>query len=131
MEISAETSVISSSITPAQEPTAISYTIHRGEFTSIATSLAARYVIERSLEDAKEFRIIPHLVSDETAVKASLRFLEEYRTVVEPACAASLSAVYEEAEAIKNYRNIVVEVCGGANVPLSKLMAYRDQFGLN
>ncbi len=49
---------------------------------------------------------------------------------MEPACGASLSMVYDQVEVLKNYKNIVVEVCGGANTTLEKLLAYKKQFGL-
>ena len=52
---------------------------------------------------------------------ACIRFADEHRVLVEPACGASLAAVYNKAEPLGGLRPIVVIVCGGAGVSLSLL----------
>ena len=60
------------------------------------------------------------------AKKACVRFADEYRTIVEPACGATLSVVYDRLEKIKDYKNVVVIVCGGAKVDLEEIMQWRE-----
>ncbi len=92
---------------------------------TVATSLGAKRVSKKALENARDFKIIPHLVTDEAAIDACLRFADEYRTLVEPACGATLSVIYQEAEVLKDFSRIVVIVCGGAVVNLEKLQAWK------
>ena len=50
--------------------------------------------------------------------------------LVEPACGASLAAVYEKVEALQGdstLDNIVVEVCGGGVITPDILAGYVDQ----
>ena len=88
---------------------------------SIATSLGAKKVAKRAFEILNEHKIISHVVTDKDAVNGCCRFLEDHRIMVEPACGASLSAVYNECDGLKNKQNIVVIVCGGVGVTMSQL----------
>ena len=65
------------------------------QITSLATCLAARKVAARAFEYAATRPVTPVLVTDRSAVNACLRFSEDHRVLVEPACGAALSAVYE------------------------------------
>ena len=89
--------------------------------TSIATSLGATWVAERAFELLGEHRIISHVVTDRDAIDACTSFLEDHRIIVEPACGASLSAVYKACDALQDKKNIVVIVCGGVGMTLSQL----------
>lgn len=84
--------------------------------TSIATTLGARTIAAAALAWTKRHRIIPWIVTDRAAVKACQRFADEHRVLVEPACGASLSAVYDNAQSLAGLSPIVVIVCGGAGV---------------
>lgn len=88
---------------------------------SIATSLGARKVAERAFELLSEHPIVSHLVTDHDAINGCLNFLEDHRVMVEPACGASLSAVYNECDFLKDKKNIVVIVCGGVGVTMDLL----------
>lgn len=92
---------------------------------TIATSLGALKVSSRALEYAQMYDIVPYLVTDASAARACVRFADKYRTLVEPACGASLSVVYDQPEMIMDYKNIVVIVCGGAIVNLEKLAQWQ------
>ena len=92
---------------------------------TVATSLGAKTVSPKALEYSKKYNVIPHLVTDEAATKACARFADEYRTLVEPACGASISVVYDNPEVIKRFKNIVVIVCGGAKVDLDEIIEWR------
>jgi L-serine/L-threonine ammonia-lyase len=92
---------------------------------TIATSLGAKRVSEKALDNVRKYKITPCLVTDKAATNACVRFADEYRTIVEPACGASLSVIYDHSKILEKLRNIVVIVCGGSNVNLKKLMQWK------
>jgi L-serine/L-threonine ammonia-lyase len=89
--------------------------------TSIATTLGARTVASRALEWFGKHPITPWVVTDRQAVDACLHFADDHRVLVEPACGASLSVVYEKVLPIENRENVLAVVCGGAGVTLELL----------
>jgi L-serine/L-threonine ammonia-lyase len=89
--------------------------------TSIATSLGARTVAAEALAWTKRHEIIPWVVTDRAAVEACRRFAGEHRVLVEPACGAALSPVYDQARPLAGLGPIIVIVCGGAGVNLKLL----------
>lgn len=91
---------------------------------SIATSLGATTVAKRAFELLSEHPIHCHVVSDHDAIGACHHFIDDHRVMVEPACGASLSAVYNGCEALKGKQNIVVIVCGGVGVSISQLQQW-------
>ncbi|MDH4060099.1 MAG: pyridoxal-phosphate dependent enzyme [Aquincola sp.] len=99
--------------------------------TSIASSLGARRVTPRLLALAREHEIVSVVVSDAQAVAACSRFADAMRVLVEPACGASLAALDAQPGLFERFRSPLVEVCGGMGVTLSKLAAWRTQFGLD
>lgn len=94
---------------------------------TIATSLGAEKVSQQAVDYYQQYSIISQLVSDEAAKKACVRFADEYRKLVEPACGASLSLVYDQADVLKDFQNIVVIACGGAKVSLSQLQQWQAE----
>jgi L-serine/L-threonine ammonia-lyase len=92
--------------------------------TSIATSLGARRVAERAFDLAREHPIRPVVVSDRQAVDACLRFIDDHRVVVEPACGASLAVVYEGHEALAGCARVLVIVCGGVTATVAQLQRW-------
>jgi L-serine/L-threonine ammonia-lyase len=95
--------------------------------TSIATTLGARTVAPEALAWAQRREIIPWVVDDRSAVNACLRFADDHRVLVEPACGASLSAVYERAEPLRDRGQVLVIVCGGAGVTRELLATWEQQ----
>ncbi len=92
---------------------------------SIATSLGAKKIAKRAFELLNEHQIISHVVTDVEAVNGCYNFLEDHRILVEPACGASLSAVYNACDFLKDRKTIVVIVCGGVGVTRSQLEEWR------
>jgi L-serine/L-threonine ammonia-lyase len=88
---------------------------------TIATTLGARAVAAEALAWAGRHPITPWLVTDRAALDACLRFADDHRLLVEPACGASLSAVYNRAGPLAGLAPVVVIVCGGAGVSLKLL----------
>lgn len=97
------------------------HTVDIGKIDTIATSLGARRVSEQALKCADIQPIISILVSDEMALTASRRFLDDHRVLIEPACGASLACLYEQHPVLAAYKNIAVIVCGGATTSIEKL----------
>jgi L-serine/L-threonine ammonia-lyase len=86
------------------------------QISSMATSLAARTVTARALEWARHHPITPWVVTDREAVDACLRFADDHRVLVEPACGAALSVAYNRAAPLDGRGPVVIIVCGGAGV---------------
>lgn len=99
-----------------------------GSINSIATSLGATRVCTRAYELLQEYPIITQTVTDEEAVDACRRFLTDQGIVVEPACGASLAAVYKAGENLSNASAILVIVCGGTGVTEEQLDDWHSDF---
>ncbi len=86
------------------------------KISSVATTLGARTAAATALEWSRHHAITSWVVTDREAIDACLRFLDDHRVLVEPACGAALSLVYFHAQALAGHDPIVVIVCGGAGV---------------
>ncbi len=95
--------------------------------TSIATSLGARQVSAQAFAWTQTHPVTSLVVSDQAAVAACLRFMDDQRVVVEPACGASLAAVYAKAPQLAAYRNLLVIVCGGVTATVAQLNKWAAQ----
>ena len=92
--------------------------------TSIATSLGARQISEQTFALVKQHPIESVVVSDRSAVLACLRFLDDHRVLTEPACGASLAAVYEGSPLLARFETVLVIVCGGVTATLVRLQEW-------
>ncbi|WP_395450613.1 pyridoxal-phosphate dependent enzyme [Aminobacter sp. UC22_36] len=92
--------------------------------TSIATSLGARMVSEHAFELTQSRPVDSVVVSDRTAVEACLRFLDDHRVLVEPACGATLALAYEHSASLARYERVLMIACGGATASLAQLQAW-------
>lgn len=92
--------------------------------TSIATSLGARMVSERAFELTQSRPVESVVVSDRTAVDACLRFLDDHRVLVEPACGATLALAYAHSASLARYERVLMIACGGATASLAQLHAW-------
>jgi L-serine/L-threonine ammonia-lyase len=92
--------------------------------TSIATSLGARMVSEHAFELTQSRAVDSVVVSDRTAVEACLRFLDDHRVLVEPACGATLALAYEHSAWLVRYERVLMIACGGATASLAQLQAW-------
>jgi L-serine/L-threonine ammonia-lyase len=89
--------------------------------TSLATSLGARQVCQQAFALAMSGRVRSLRVSDQQAVAACTRFLEDHRLLVEPACGAALAVAYALPEALAEFQDVLVIVCGGATASADNL----------
>lgn len=94
---------------------------------SLATTLGARTIAPRLLEWSRRREILSWTVSDRQAVAGCLRFLDDHRILVEPACGAALAALYDNAPPLRGRGPILVEICGGAGVSLELLQHWQRQ----
>ncbi len=94
---------------------------------SIATSLGARMVCRQALDWTRRHDIQSVVVSDRDAVTSCLRFLDDHRVLVEPACGAALAAVYDPIEAVRKRKEVLVIVCGGVTTTHQQLREWLEQ----
>ncbi len=99
------------------------------KITSLATTLGARRVAAQALDWTRRHAVIPWVVSDRAAVDACLRFADDHRVLVEPACGAALAAVYQPAAHLAGSGPLVVIVCGGAGVTRGLLEDWNRRAG--
>jgi L-serine/L-threonine ammonia-lyase len=97
--------------------------------TSIATTLGAKRVTKQAFDLAQTHPTFPLTVTDLEALNAVKQFLEDHRVLVEPACAATLALLYSKAEILKsrNYKSIVVIVCGGSAVSSQLIKSWEEK----
>lgn len=89
--------------------------------TSKATSLGAKKVCKHLFGWREKHKIIPRVVSDEYAQKGSLEFAKDQRVLTEISSGAALSLVYQNDLILKEYKTILVIVCGGLNITWASL----------
>ncbi|XP_028680355.1 L-serine dehydratase/L-threonine deaminase-like [Erpetoichthys calabaricus] len=108
------------------------------EITSVAKTLGAKRVGAQTLKVAKEHPVFSEVVTDQDAVMAIERFVDDEKILVEPACGAALAAVYnnvvyklqEEGKLSQDLSSVVIVVCGGNNITLGQLQRLKEQLGL-
>eukprot|EP01113_Clastostelium_recurvatum_P037417 TRINITY_DN5468_c0_g1_i1.p1 TRINITY_DN5468_c0_g1~~TRINITY_DN5468_c0_g1_i1.p1 ORF type:complete len:329 (+),score=65.69 TRINITY_DN5468_c0_g1_i1:37-987(+) len=97
---------------------------------SIATTLGALQVCDESFSWSKKHNIVSATVSDQAAVSACIRFADEHRLLVEPACGAGLAAVYDNMPQLHQLnpdkRPVMVIVCGGSATSMELLAKWRE-----
>lgn len=97
------------------------------QITSVASSLGAKRVSFQAFEWTKKHSIHSHTVTDQHALVACRRFLDDHRVLVEPACGAALAAVYDTAPPAIGAKSVVVIVCGGAVVTFDQLHRWLEE----
>ena len=107
---------------------------------SVATSLGSLCIQKELLDMAQstEFNVVSGVVSDKTAIDSCMKFADDHKMLVEPACGAGLSSVYSDTFITSNHplstipkdnhRPIVLVVCGGDIVSLDLLYTWKNQF---
>jgi L-serine/L-threonine ammonia-lyase len=101
--------------------------------TSIATSLGAKTVAPAAFEYAVKENVESVVVSDEEACQACVRFAEDERMLVEPACGATLALVYENrlGALVPDFRKdstVVLVVCGGRAIGLDLIQEWKTAY---
>lgn len=98
--------------------------------TSLATSLGATTVAAKALEYGLQPQVRSTVVSDKEALEACLRFLDDERILVEPACGATLAMVYsgklKDVLELDTKSKVVLVICGGSNISLELIEGYKE-----
>jgi len=102
--------------------------------TSIATSLGARRVAAKAYEYAKRDSVTSVVLKDADAIEGCVRFADDERIMVEPACGVSLALCYngrlrEKLPDLTEKSRVVIVVCGGSNVSVGMLHNWMVQKG--
>ena len=103
------------------------------EITSIATSLGAKRVSQKTFENGCRKNVHSVVVSDAVACMGSWRFADDERMMVEPACGASLALCYDGRlkKALPHLTGdsmVVIVVCGGSKVTVAELDRWREDY---
>ncbi len=101
------------------------------KISTVATTLGAKRVAAQAFKEASNYPVQPQIVSDEDAIRACIRFSEQHKLLVEPACGAALSVIYQPSEIFDKYKNICVIICGGNGVSPKLLEKWANQFSIN
>ena len=96
-------------------------TVELKKISSLATSLGAKKVSEGAFQLAKGHKITSTLVSDLDTLTACERFLSDHKILVEPACGAALSPVYNKMQDLRDFNKILVIVCGGSTTSIDDI----------
>ena len=99
------------------------------KITSIATTLGAPRVSDRTLALAQTYVEEVIVVSDADAVRDMLVLLDETKLLCEPAAACTLTTARRLADRLPSDAQIGLVLCGG-NVTLEELAAWRARFGV-
>ncbi|KAL8721261.1 MAG: hypothetical protein Q9225_002003 [Loekoesia sp. 1 TL-2023] len=104
--------------------------------TSIATSLGATRVAQKALDlaQAQEHNVKSVVLSDAEAAMGCWRLADDERIIVEAACGVNVAVCYDGRlksllPELAPESKVVIVVCGGSNVTLETLMAYRKEYG--
>ncbi|XP_060105401.1 L-serine dehydratase/L-threonine deaminase-like [Heteronotia binoei] len=108
------------------------------EITSVAKTLGAKTVGAEALKLAQEYPVFSEIITDQEAVAAVEKFVDDEKILVEPACGAALTAVYngvaqrlkEEGKLSPQLDSLVVIVCGGNNITLAQLQRLKEQLSI-
>ena len=93
---------------------------------SVATSLGARQVCEQAFDWTSSHPLYSVVVSDRSAVSACMKFLDDHRLLVEPACGAALAPIYGSARELEPFETVLVVVCGGATATPEQLAFWSE-----
>ncbi|XP_037012156.1 L-serine dehydratase/L-threonine deaminase [Artibeus jamaicensis] len=108
------------------------------QVTSVAKALCVKTVAAQALKLFQEHPIFSEVISDQEAVAAIEKFVDDEKILVEPACGAALAAIYShvvqklqgEGKLRSPLSSLVVIVCGGSNISLAQLQALKTQLGM-
>lgn len=97
---------------------------------TIATSLGAKRVAEEALAWSRRRRVESHICTDAQAMQGVRQLLDLFGTLVEPACGAALSAVWDRNPRLEQGQDVLVIVCGGVGLDTAGYLEQLRRFGL-
>ncbi|XP_065336521.1 L-serine dehydratase/L-threonine deaminase-like [Cloeon dipterum] len=109
--------------------------VEMDKITSIAVTLGSNTILPALFDQLPKHNVIPLVVTDKQVVQSCIRFADDHRILVEPACGAALSVVYFDMlkDLLPEAPNgpVVLIVCGGAGVSLTLLQEWAQKFNLD
>ena len=96
-------------------------TVELDKISSLATSLGAKKVSEGAFKLACAHNVISVLTSDLDTLLTCENFLSDHKILVEPACGAALSPVYNQMNELEAFSKILVIVCGGSTMTIDDI----------
>ena len=105
------------------------------KITSIANSLGATRVAEKTFEYAQRKNVTSVVLEDREAVMGCWRLADDERFLLEPACGVNVAVCYDGRlrkllPELTAESKVVIVLCGGAGVTLEMLIEWREKFGL-
>lgn len=122
----------------------LNYSLRKGQLSrldgisSIATSLGATQVADMAYEWGQRPEVTSEVLHDAEAAMGCVRFADDERILVEPACGVSVATAYngslrrlfsKKSDEDFAKLNVVLVVCGGSNVTLETLEHYKIKYG--
>ena len=109
--------------------------IRLDKITSIATTLGASMVAEKTFEYGQRPNVKSAVLEDREAVMGCWRLADDERLLVEPACGVNVAVCYDGRlkkllPELRAESKVVIVLCGGTTVTLEMLIGWREEFGL-
>ncbi|MGE8360104.1 pyridoxal-phosphate dependent enzyme [Pseudomonas sp.] len=99
--------------------------VRLSEVKTIAGSLAASQVSAWPVQAIRSFPHASAVLSDEQAKQGVVRYADDLRQLVEPACGVSLAVGYLDHPAIAEAHDVVIVVCGGVSISAATVAEWR------
>lgn len=103
--------------------------VNIGQITSVAKSLGALQVAKWPVDAIGAFAHTSLVLSDAEAIAGTIRYADEARQLVEPACGVSLAVAYQHHACLDGARDVVVVVCGGVSISATQIAAWKAEQG--
>ncbi|OBA22457.1 tryptophan synthase beta subunit-like PLP-dependent enzyme [Metschnikowia bicuspidata var. bicuspidata NRRL YB-4993] len=103
---------------------------------TLATSLAAPYIAQRTLDNYSLHPTTVELLEDLEAVEATVAHYDKFRELIEPACGATVAVSTKRKDLLKAFGALAPEdvvifiVCGGSTVSPETMESYRELLAL-
>ena len=102
--------------------------------TSISGSLGARTVCKQAFKEGMRDNVSPHVLLDEEAGMACVRFADDERIMLEIACGINVATCYNGrlkkfVPGLNSDSNVVIIVCGGSNINSNMMQKYEKDWG--
>jgi L-serine/L-threonine ammonia-lyase len=95
---------------------AAGHPVKLAKIDTVASSLGAAQVAAWPLQQILGFPYQSLVLSDAEAILGVVRYADDLRQLVEPACGVSLAVAYLDHPAIATARDVVIVVCGGVSI---------------
>ncbi|SEK72555.1 L-serine/L-threonine ammonia-lyase [Pseudomonas sp. NFIX51] len=95
---------------------AAAHPVKLAKVDTVASSLGAAQVAAWPLQQIQAFAHQSLVLSDAEAILGVVRYADDLRQLVEPACGVSLAVAYLDHPAIAAARDVVIVVCGGVSI---------------